>query len=158
MHPFREGNGRAQREFARLVCLDCGYDFNLSPTTHKEMLDASITSFNTGDTTKFEKIFSKTVTSIGKNNGHKPEEINILTSDDLFINTSSEYDYYEYSDNKEGLQYEEYCREKISNMENSTKCIWHHSTDTFALYLIHTFPIMVLRQFMANKKDHGDND
>ena len=85
------------------------------------MLDASITSFNTGDTTKFEKIFSKTVTSIGKNNGHKPEEINILTSDDLFINTSSEYDYYEYSDNKEGLQYEEYYREKISNMENSTK-------------------------------------
>ena len=23
LHPFREGNGRAQREFARIVCLAC---------------------------------------------------------------------------------------------------------------------------------------
>lgn len=34
LHPFREGNGRAQREFARLVCLECGYDFDLSVTSH----------------------------------------------------------------------------------------------------------------------------
>lgn len=30
LHPFREGNGRTQREFARLICLACGYDFDLS--------------------------------------------------------------------------------------------------------------------------------
>ena len=41
LHPFREGNGRTQREFARMVCLACGYDFKLSCTTHREMLEAS---------------------------------------------------------------------------------------------------------------------
>lgn len=46
LHPFREGNGRAQREFARILCLKCGYDFCLSRTTHKEMLDASKLSFS----------------------------------------------------------------------------------------------------------------
>jgi cell filamentation protein len=30
LHPFREGNGRAQREFARLICRRCGYVFDLS--------------------------------------------------------------------------------------------------------------------------------
>ena len=57
LHPFREGNGRAQREFARLVCLKCGYDFNLSCTTHHDMLEASILSFNKGDNSGYVKIF-----------------------------------------------------------------------------------------------------
>lgn len=37
LHPFREGNGRTQREFTRLLCLECGYVFDLSCTTHEEM-------------------------------------------------------------------------------------------------------------------------
>ena len=61
LHPFREGNGRAQREFARLVCFECGYDFNLSCATHKEMLEASKLSFNIGDSSAFVKIFSKAI-------------------------------------------------------------------------------------------------
>lgn len=59
LHPFREGNGRTQREFARLVCLACGYDLDFSHTNHKAMLEASIASFNYGDNTAFEKIFAK---------------------------------------------------------------------------------------------------
>ena len=59
LHPFREGNGRAQREFARELCLICGYDFDLSCSTHKEMLEASIYSFNTGDSSKLRVIFKK---------------------------------------------------------------------------------------------------
>lgn len=40
LHPFREGNGRAQREFARELCLNLGYDFDLSCTKHEEILEA----------------------------------------------------------------------------------------------------------------------
>lgn len=31
LHPFREGNGRAQREFLRLLALEKGWKLNLSP-------------------------------------------------------------------------------------------------------------------------------
>lgn len=48
LHPFREGNGRTQREFARLICMECGYAFDLSVTTHEEMLRASKISFDKG--------------------------------------------------------------------------------------------------------------
>lgn len=63
LHPFREGNGRAQREFARELCLQCGYTFDLTGTTHKEMLQASIESFN-GRNQKLEHIFQKAVKPI----------------------------------------------------------------------------------------------
>lgn len=61
LHPFREGNGRTQREFARLVCLECGYEFDLSCTTHKEMLKASKLSFDKADSSEFIKIFAKAI-------------------------------------------------------------------------------------------------
>lgn len=60
LHPFREGNGRAQREFARELCLACGYVFDLTRTSHEEMLDASIRSFNT-DNSGFISIFSRNI-------------------------------------------------------------------------------------------------
>jgi cell filamentation protein len=31
LHPFREGNGRTQREFIRLLALEKGYILNLNP-------------------------------------------------------------------------------------------------------------------------------
>lgn len=65
LHPFREGNGRTQREFARLVCLECGYDFDLSCTTHQKMLEASRLSFDRADSSLFIRIFSKTVAPYG---------------------------------------------------------------------------------------------
>lgn len=66
LHPFREGNGRAQREFARLVCLECGYDFDLSVTTHQEMLSASKASFDIGDFTQFISIFRRAISPLNK--------------------------------------------------------------------------------------------
>jgi len=63
LHPFREGNGRSQREFTRELCLSCGYAFDLTRTSHEEMLEASIESFNVGND-KLEKIFQKAVTTI----------------------------------------------------------------------------------------------
>ena len=44
LHPFREGNGRTIREFARQLLLKNGYYFNLHEISPKEMLEASIRS------------------------------------------------------------------------------------------------------------------
>jgi len=64
LHPFREGNGRAQREFTRELCLNCGYVFDLTKTKHEEMLAASIKSFEKGDNTDFINIFSRCIIPI----------------------------------------------------------------------------------------------
>jgi len=87
LHPFREGNGRTQREFARLICMDCGYDFDLSDTTHQEMLNASIQNFNTGDTRMFEIIFSRAIKPFQRVKD-KVNMVKILSSDDLKRNNS----------------------------------------------------------------------
>jgi cell filamentation protein len=39
LHPFREGNGRAQREFIRLLALDKGFTLNLNPPDNKNVFD-----------------------------------------------------------------------------------------------------------------------
>ncbi len=59
LHPFREGNGRSQREFTRELCLKCGYVFDLTKTNHKEMLDASVLSFDKGDNSGLADIFDR---------------------------------------------------------------------------------------------------
>lgn len=39
LHPFREGNGRAQREFLRLLALEKGFTLNLNPPDNKSVYD-----------------------------------------------------------------------------------------------------------------------
>lgn len=39
LHPFREGNGRAQREFLRLLALEKGLTLNLNPPDNKDVYD-----------------------------------------------------------------------------------------------------------------------
>lgn len=39
MHPFREGNGRAQREFIRTLAAQKGYALNLNPPNNKGIYD-----------------------------------------------------------------------------------------------------------------------
>lgn len=39
LHPFREGNGRAQREFLRSLALEKGYLLNLNPPDNKSIYD-----------------------------------------------------------------------------------------------------------------------
>ena len=87
LHPFREGNGRSQREFIRELCLDCGYVLDLTKTTHKEMLSSSIVSFNTGDTSGFREIFSRSVIPIDEYRNLQEQlqsKLLILSEDDLF--------------------------------------------------------------------------
>jgi len=61
LHPFREGNGRSQREFCRKLCLQFGYTFDLRHTDHNEMVAASIDSLEKGDNIVLEAIFRKCV-------------------------------------------------------------------------------------------------
>lgn len=86
LHPFREGNGRAQREFARELCMECGYVLDLTETTHQEMLDASIASFNRGDNTGFISIFSRVVIPYDEYRNYQ-QKLNstllILSKDDM---------------------------------------------------------------------------
>ena len=41
IHPFREGNGRAVREFIRELMLECGYEIDFSKIEYDEIIKAS---------------------------------------------------------------------------------------------------------------------
>jgi len=49
VHPFREGNGRAQREFIRELAVDAGFAIDWSRIDQQQMIAASRGSFATGD-------------------------------------------------------------------------------------------------------------
>ena len=117
LHPFREGNGRAQREFARLVCLECGYDFDLYRSTHKEMLSASKLSFDKGDSSGFIKIFSQALTPLKDVAIKGDDHMKILSGDDLIIDTPDGYDYYGYGEYEEAPAYDEMYKARISKMD-----------------------------------------
>lgn len=57
LHPFREGNGRTNREFIRQLALKNGYALNLKKVSPKETLQASIESII--DTHKLEAIIKE---------------------------------------------------------------------------------------------------
>lgn len=45
LHPFREGNGRTQRELIRQLAYESGYILHFAVISEKEMVEASIDSF-----------------------------------------------------------------------------------------------------------------
>jgi cell filamentation protein len=53
LHPFREGNGRAQREFINHLAYKNGYVIEWKNISQEDMLQAAIASFHHGDNTKF---------------------------------------------------------------------------------------------------------
>lgn len=57
LHPFREGNGRTNREFIRQLALKNGYILNLKKVPPKQILKASIESIV--DNTKLEEIMQQ---------------------------------------------------------------------------------------------------
>ena len=63
LHPFREGNGRCQREFIRELALYNHYVIDFRKADEKEMLDASVDSFlcKYG---KMEELFTKCLRKI----------------------------------------------------------------------------------------------
>jgi cell filamentation protein len=61
LHPFREGNGRAQREFIRGLALEAGYEVAWDLITQDEMLKASVASFHHGSSSEFTMILNKII-------------------------------------------------------------------------------------------------
>ena len=55
-HPFREGNGRTQREFVRELGLKAGHHLDWRATTPKRMVEASRLSHVRGDASLFAKV------------------------------------------------------------------------------------------------------
>ena len=60
-HPFREGNGRTQREFIRELGLKGGRYLDWRRTNPEEMIEASRVSHVTGDASLFAKLILKCV-------------------------------------------------------------------------------------------------
>ena len=63
LHPFREGNGRSQREFIRELALNAGWIIDWYKITPEEMLEASKDSFD-NDNSKIEDLLTKAIVSI----------------------------------------------------------------------------------------------
>jgi cell filamentation protein len=49
LHPFRDGNGRAQREFLRLLALEKGWRLNLNPPDNTEIYERYMAGTIDGD-------------------------------------------------------------------------------------------------------------
>lgn len=58
IHPFREGNGRAQRVFIESLAQVAGYRVNFTDVSAQEMIKASVLSFDC-DYQKTESIFER---------------------------------------------------------------------------------------------------
>jgi cell filamentation protein len=65
VHPFREGNGRTQREFVRELAHKNGYWADWSKVSREELYEASDVSFMRGENTLFEELLKKAIEPIG---------------------------------------------------------------------------------------------
>lgn len=61
LHPFREGNGRAIREFIRELLEDMGYEINFFNIEYEEIIEAS--KYAVFDETKQKNLLKKYIKS-----------------------------------------------------------------------------------------------
>jgi len=59
IHAFREGNGRAQREFLRELAAEAGYELSWDLVTRDEVHSASVASFQEGSNERFAMLLNK---------------------------------------------------------------------------------------------------
>jgi len=64
VHAFREGNGRAQREFVRELAYKNSYWIDWNKVSREELYEASDASFMGGDSTLFEKLLKGAIEPI----------------------------------------------------------------------------------------------
>jgi cell filamentation protein len=67
IHPFREGNGRTQREFIRQLALSAGHPLSWAGFTQEQMVDASIASHLRGDSSGLAAIIEAALYSSREN-------------------------------------------------------------------------------------------
>ncbi len=63
IHPFREGNGRTQREFIRQLAVQAGHPLSWGGFKQQEMLHASILSHTKGDNSELAAILEAALLS-----------------------------------------------------------------------------------------------
>jgi cell filamentation protein len=63
-HPFREGNGRTQREFIRELGPKAGHYIDWRAATAEEMIEASQLSHRSGDSSLFARMIVKCIRSV----------------------------------------------------------------------------------------------
>jgi len=56
LHPFREGNGRTQREFIRVLALEKGYILNLNPPDNLDVYERYMSGTIEGDVKKLAEL------------------------------------------------------------------------------------------------------
>jgi cell filamentation protein len=61
IHPFREGNGRTQREFIRQLAAEAGHRINWIRVTREQMYEASIESHNFGRNAGFAALIGAAI-------------------------------------------------------------------------------------------------
>ncbi len=61
VHPFRGGNGRAQREFIRQLAGQAGHTISWAGFTQEQIIVASILSHTRGDTTELASIIGAAI-------------------------------------------------------------------------------------------------
>jgi len=66
IHPFREGNGRTQREFIRELAVSAGFDIRWSTISREEMIHASQAGFRTGDPADFTLLLGRALRPISE--------------------------------------------------------------------------------------------
>ncbi len=64
VHPFREGNGRTQREFIHQLAHKNGYWVDWSRVSREELYEASDVSFMRGENRLFEELLKKAIEPI----------------------------------------------------------------------------------------------
>ncbi|MGO9317280.1 MAG: Fic/DOC family protein [Terracidiphilus sp.] len=64
VHPFREGNGRTQREFIRELAAEAGHHINWNRVTRAQMVDASIESHNLGKNDAFAALIASAIVPV----------------------------------------------------------------------------------------------
>lgn len=59
LHPFREGNGRTQREFLRLLALEKGWKLNLNPPDNLSVYERYMEGTISGDIDLLDSLISE---------------------------------------------------------------------------------------------------
>jgi cell filamentation protein len=59
LHPFREGNGRAQREFVRALALEKGFALNLNPADNADVHERYMSGTIDGDIDKLAMLIAE---------------------------------------------------------------------------------------------------
>jgi cell filamentation protein len=72
LHPFREGNGRTQREFFRELAARAGFHLDWSRTNSKDMVRASLAGM-VGDAKGFVRIFKHVARPLGERDVDFPD-------------------------------------------------------------------------------------